>query len=513
MNANDVKEGIKKYLGFASDFFLKLDQKKKILFICGTAICLVLIILLIRFVTQPNLAPLYTNIELQDAAAITEYLKGNNTYFELKDEGSTILVPEDQKYQIRLDLADSGLPKGNVVGFESFDEMRFGETASTQKVRYTAALQGELERTISKVAGVDDVRVHIAMPEDSLFVEDEKEATSSVFLDMKPGYSLDDTQVHGITRLVASGVEGLTAENVTVVDSEGNVLSDSIGQANQFSGQLTANQMQLKFDYEKRLNSSLQNMLERVVGTGKAVVCSNVVFDFDQVEISKEEYGDKEIRKNNTVQETSTGSDTAQGEPGTGSNISDYQQVENQNGLFNQKTEKTTDYEIDKETTHRLVTSGKIEQISVSVLLDGEFGIQEQQRIADMVSSAAGVRPENEDWVTVTCLPFDSVQEEEGQGLGGFSGNKLLIILILSLALVVAILLFCLLRRNKTKAKLSEQEAIVQDLLNSKQQEFITPTPVQKEEKEMLDKLRKLAQDNSKETAEVLRAWLADDQR
>ncbi len=513
MNVNDVKAGIKKYLGFASDFFNKLDQKQKILFISGAAICLVLIILLVRFVTQPNLVPLYSDIELQDAAEITEYLKENNISYELKDEGSTILIPEDQRYQVRLDLADSGLPKGNVVGFESFDGMRFGETESTQKVRYTVALQGELERTISKIAGVDDVRVHIAIPEESLFVEDEKEATSSVFLDLKPGCNLEDTQVHGITRLVASGVEGLTAENVTVVDSDGNVLSDSIGGKNQISGQLSANQMQLKFDYEKRLDSSLQSMLERVVGTGKAVVRSNVVFDFDQVEIRIEDYGDNEIRKNHTVEETSTAGDTAQGQPGTGANIPDYQQVENEDGMYDQRTEKTTDYEIDIETTHRLVAPGKIEQISVSVLLGAELGVQEQQRIADMVSSAAGVRPESQDKVTVTCLPFGSAEEEEVQGMGSSWSYKLSFILIIFLILAAAILLFWLLRRNKTEAKLSEQEMIVQDLLNLKQQEVMTPSPEQREEKEMLDKLRELAQDNSKETAEVLRAWLSNDQR
>jgi flagellar M-ring protein FliF len=390
--------------------------------------------------------------------------------------------------------------------------MRFGETESTQKVRYTAALQGELERTISKIEGVDDVRVHIVMPEESLFVEDKKEATSSVFLNLKPGYSLKDTQVHGITRLVASGVEGLTAENVTVVDSEGNVLSDSIGEKNQIGGKFTADQLQLKLDYEKRLNNSLQSMLERVVGSEKAVVRSNVVFDFDQVEISQEDYGDREIRKSHTIEETSTDGAAAQGQPGTGANIPDYQQVENQEGTYNQKTEKIIDYEIDKETTHRLAAPGKIERISVSVLLGDEFTLQQQQMIADMVASAAGVRPESEDRVTVTCLPFGSVEEEAGQGIGGFWNRSLWFIIII-IILVAAFLLFWLLRRNKTETMYSEQEAMVQDLLNLKQQEIMTPSPEQKEEKEMLGKLRKLAKNNSKDTAEVLKSWLSNDQR
>jgi flagellar M-ring protein FliF len=307
-------------------------------------------------------------------------------------------------------------------------------------------------------------------------------------------------------------VEGLTAENVTVVDSEGNVLSDSIGEKNQIGGKFTADQLQLKLDYEKRLNNSLQSMLERVVGSEKAVVRSNVVFDFDQVEISQEDYGDREIRKSHTIEETSTDGAAAQGQPGTGANIPDYQQVENQEGTYNQKTEKIIDYEIDKETTHRLAAPGKIERISVSVLLGDEFTLQQQQMIADMVASAVGVRPESEDRVTVTCLPFGSVEEEAGQGIGGFWNRSLWFIIII-IILVAAFLLFWLLRRNKTETMYSEQEAMVQDLLNLKQQEIMTPSPEQKEEKEMLGKLRKLARNNSKDTAEVLKSWLSNDQR
>jgi flagellar hook-basal body protein len=148
----------------------------------------------------------------------------------------------------------------------------------------------------------------------------------------------------------------------------------------------------------------------------------------------------------------------------------------------------------------------------VSVLLGDEFTLQQQQMIADMVASAAGVRPESEDRVTVTCLPFGSVEEEAGQGIGGFWNRSLWFIIII-IILVAAFLLFWLLRRNKTETMYSEQEAMVQDLLNLKQQEIMTPSPEQKEEKEMLGKLRKLARNNSKDTAEVLKSWLSNDQR
>lgn len=124
MNINDAKAGLKKRLGFAPDFFNKLDKKKKILFVSGAVICLVITIMLIRFVTKSSIVPLYTDIDLRDAAAITEYLEDKNISYELKDEGGTILVPEDQKYQIRLDLANNGLPQGNVIGFESFDDVQ-----------------------------------------------------------------------------------------------------------------------------------------------------------------------------------------------------------------------------------------------------------------------------------------------------------------------------------------------------------------------------------------------------
>ena len=513
MSVNNAKAGIRKYLGFALDFFGGLDKKKKILFISGAIICLVMIIVLIVFTAQPRFVPLYTDIDTQDAAAITQYLKDKKIPFELSDEGSTILVPEPQKYQTRLDLANENLPKGNVVGFESFDKLRFGETESTQKVRLTAALQGELERTISKIAGVDDVRVHIVRPEQSLFVEDKNEATSSVFLELKPGYDLQPAQVRGITRLVASGVEGLKPENVTVIDSEGNVLSDNIDDANQTNGKLTTNQMEFKLDYEKQLDRSLQTMLERVVGSGKAVVRSSVVFDFDQVEIHQEDYGDKQVKSSHTTDESSTGASTGQGQPGTGSNIPNtYQQVDGQDGTQQQKTEKITDYEIDKETTHRVVAPGQVKQLAVSVLLGEEIGLQKQQMIADMVASAAGIRPESEDRVTVTCLPFNSGEGQTEKGMGSvWNRNQLIIIVGILLALVVALLLFWLLRKNKRETKQGEQEVLVQDLLASKQQEVMMPAPEDQEKIQMLEQLRKLAKDNSKETVEVLRSWLSND--
>ena len=159
------------------------------------------------------------------------------------------------------------MPEGNIVGFESFNQTHFGETETDEKVRYIAALQGELERTISKIDGVEDVRVHIVQPEPALFAQDQNEATASVLLKLAPGYSLQDSQVLGITRLVSGGVEGLKPENVTVIDTSGNILSDNSQDTSQ--GQLSTDQMKIKQDYENQLEDSIQSMLDTCCGAGK----------------------------------------------------------------------------------------------------------------------------------------------------------------------------------------------------------------------------------------------------
>ncbi|KUK36198.1 MAG: Flagellar M-ring protein, partial [Thermacetogenium phaeum] len=280
-----VKEAVLRQKDKIIQFWNRLSGKQRIFFCTGVAVIAVVALLLTIFAGRPKFVPLYTNLDPQDAASITEYLKEKKILYKLENGGATILVPEAQKDELRLSLANEGIPKGGSVGFESFNQTRFGETESERRVRYLVALQGELERTISKLDPVEDVRVHIVIPEPSLFLENEAEATAAVLVKLKPGSSLKEEQVYGIMHLVASGVEGLKSENVTVVDTKGNILSGGSPSEAVQSARMTTDQMEIEREYEKNLERSLKGMLEQIVGQGKAVVRANATLDFDRVEI------------------------------------------------------------------------------------------------------------------------------------------------------------------------------------------------------------------------------------
>ncbi len=152
-------------------------------------------------------------------------LKDAKTPYQIAEDGKGILVPSDKVYEMRLSLASEGLPQGGGVGFEIFDRKNFGMTEFVQKLNYQRALQGELSRTISQLNGVEQARVHLVMPEKSLFKENEKPATASIVLKMKSNRPLSDNEVQGVVHLVASSIEGMDPEHVTVLDSRGKILS------------------------------------------------------------------------------------------------------------------------------------------------------------------------------------------------------------------------------------------------------------------------------------------------
>ncbi|MDD4146282.1 MAG: flagellar basal-body MS-ring/collar protein FliF, partial [Clostridia bacterium] len=242
-------------------------QKITVLFII---ILFLAVIIGIIFAQQPKMEMLYSGLSSEDASALTAKLKEQKVPYQLADEGKTILVRAEDKYQLRLDMAGQVNLKG-VIGFESFNETRFGETDTDKRVKYLVALQGELTRTIEYLDAVETAKIHIVLPQPALFVRDEKETTASVLLRLKAYAGLRPEQVKSIMSFVSHSVEGLKPENVTVMDVNGNLLSEGLG--NGSSGDtvyISANQLALKQQYEKEFAKSLQTMLEKMRGAGKA---------------------------------------------------------------------------------------------------------------------------------------------------------------------------------------------------------------------------------------------------
>lgn len=515
-----VNETVLKQKEKIVNFWNGLSRNQRIFFCGGVAIIAAIALLLIIFAGRPNFVPLYTNIESQDAAAITEYLKEKKILFKLENGGTTILVPEAQKDELRLSLANEGLPRGGSVGFESFNQTRFGETESERKVRYLVALQGELERTIRKLDSIEDVRVHIVIPEPSLFLEKETEATAAVLVKLKPGSRINEDQVYGIMHLVASGVEGLKSDNVTVVDTKGNILSGGMDTGSNAvqSARLTTGQMEIERNYERDLEKSLQAMLEQIVGPGKAVVRANAALDFDRVEIHKETYGDRTVRSQQVEEESTNTGGGQNGPAGTATNIPQYGETGGGAGASQtQISRRTTNYEIDKEDELRVVAPGAVKQLSLSIVLDGELDTQRQQEIADLVSAAAGLQPERGDKLTVASMPFDrtwsqnmekemAAREKRRQWV--YYGVAALILLGI---LIISILL--------TK-KLRDQRSVVDQLagphLTVEEALAAQDTELSEEEKErarIIEQLQRQVRQHPDQVAQVLKAWLAEEQR
>jgi len=373
---------------------------------------------------------LFSNLDTTDAASITQKLSEDKTPYQLKDGGTAVLVPSDQVYQLRLDFASEGLPKGDNVGFEVFDNMSFGTTEFVQKLKYQQALQGELARTIMQFDSIDKARVHIVQAGDSLFAEPEKQATASVVIRLKQGKALDQKQLQGIINLVACAVEGLKPSNVTVVDMAGGMLSKA-GEEDTISA-MTATQ----YDYKKKIESGyekqIQTMLEQVVGANKVVARVSADIDLRQISTSEESYDpdSQVVRSEQRQSESSTESiKTAQGSPDLQYEVYQTEGETESTGEKYSKSNEVINYEISKTNTQILDTSGDIKRLSAAVIIDGTYIEQtgedgnpvqtymardskEMKTFEDIVKKAIGFDDSRGDQVTVSNISFNMPKED-----------------------------------------------------------------------------------------------------
>lgn len=390
-----------------------LWQRGSLLAIAAAALAGILF--LAYYAQKPSMEALYTNLDPSDASAIAAKLKEQKVNYQLADEGRSILVPAGEKYQLRLDMAGQVNLRG-VVGFESFNQTRFGETDTDKRVRFLIALQGELTRTIEEMAEVETAKVHLALPTPSLFLKDEKEATASVLLRLKPYAQIKPEQVKSIMDFVSHSVEGLKPANVTVMDVNGNLLSEGLSNTGTAIGaRISANQLAIKQQAESELARSVQSMLERMRGAGKAVVRANIAMDFDQVEKRSEQVGEPVLISEQSKEESSSGKSAVSGGNPVDANTGgpSYGSAGSANGTQYQLTERTRNYEVSKTTETKVSAPGKITKVSLSVLIDGELTPQEQGKLSDAVSKAAGIDAARGDQVSLVGIAFDDTQAKK----------------------------------------------------------------------------------------------------
>ena len=241
-------------------------SKRQRYIMLGSALAILIVIvgLAAWYGNKPDMVPLFTNMETKDAGEVAAKLKESKIQYEVQEskQGTTILVPSKNVHDARLDLASQGLPRGN-KGFEIFDDSKLGVTEFQNKVNYLQALQGELTRTIEQIDAVEKARVHIVLPEDSLYKKNEKPATASIMLRLKPEAELSKKEIKGIVNLAANSVQGLKPENITVVDDTGKILNDPDDQYERFANQLKEKELgndeanEMDMDYVEALEYGL----------------------------------------------------------------------------------------------------------------------------------------------------------------------------------------------------------------------------------------------------------------
>ncbi len=391
---------------------------------------------------QPDMQVLFSNVSTEDASAIVDKLKELKVPYETSGGGGTILVPSAQVYDLRLQLAGLGLPHGGGVGFEIFDRSTLGMSEFVQKLNYRRALQGELARTVAQMGGVEKARVHLAIPERRLFSTEQDRARASVVVSLYSGQMLSKAQVQGIVHLVASSVEGLQAKDVTVVDGQGRILSSS---APDDPAGLTNTQLEYQQALEKDIENRIQSMLERIVGTNKAVVRVSSVVDFRKVETTEERYdpNGQVVRSEQRGQEKSSGvNGTTGGVPGVESNVPPGGEQESAQTSSNssQTKNETVNYEISRTVSRIVEPTGTIKKLSVAVLVDGTYeapkpaegekspaadaprkytprSAEEMTRIEEIVKKAMGYSAERQDQVEVVNMQFGFGEDAQQAGV------------------------------------------------------------------------------------------------
>jgi flagellar M-ring protein FliF len=405
-----------------NDFLVKLrDQVKQILngFTTGqkavTAVAIVGVLLgsylFTSWASKPDFAPLFTGLESADAAAVTEALQSEGTPYKLANGGATIMVPANEVSAARLSLSGQGLPQTSTVGWGILDKQGITASEFQQRVGFQRALEGELDSTISAMDVVQDATVHLVVPKEDLFTDDQQKATASVLLKLRANKTLTASQVQAVVHLVASSVEGLSPDSVAISDTAGNVLSaPGDDGADLAAGDFRAQQTAAK---ELAITKKVKDFLSSVVGPTGADVRVAAELNFDSEEETSEEFGKADgtaapVVSTVTNNETYTNTDTApEGVLGGGETAADAQDSE-----YTKEAEQQLNA-VDKKVTRRESAPGAVERLSVAVLLDQEKsdGVN-LAALEDGIAAAAGINAQRGDTIEVSRVAFDDTIAE-----------------------------------------------------------------------------------------------------
>ncbi len=393
-------------------FWTRQTTSQKITLIVLVLAVVILVPLFINWATQPTYAVAFSGMSEDDAGQVIEKLAAVNIPYKLNGTG-TILVPQAQVYEVRLQMAREGLPQSGTVGFEVFSGSTLGMTEFTQKVNYQRALEGELERTIGSLAPVQAVQVHIVTPEESLLTSKQAPTTASIMLQLNPGKTIEQSHVQAITHLVASSIEGLKPENVTVVDSSGRLLASGTGtNGDSAAAAQTDSRRAAEAAAAIALQQKAELILAQVLGPNRAVVQVDVSLDWTQKETKSLVYEPEPAAlrsSQKTTENYSTSGSSPAGVPGAASNLPT--PVASTTGGSGSSTyardDEILNYEISNSEIYEVVTPGSVKKISLSVLVDNVTDETQLETLRNAVAAAVGIDETRGDQLVVENTVFD----------------------------------------------------------------------------------------------------------
>ena len=500
-------------------------------------------------VTTPQMTTLFTDLSVEDSAGIVKDLERQAIPFELRNDGAVIMVPKDKVTRLRMKLAEGGLPKGGGVGYEIFDKSdALGTTSFVQNINHLRALEGELARTIRAIDRIQAARVHLVLPERPLFSRETPEPSASIVVRVRG--SLEPQQIRAVRHVVASAVSGLKPQRVSIVDEAGQLLADgATGDADNTIAD------ERRAGFEKRMRSQVEAIVSSVVGAGRARVQLSADFDYNRITQTSDRFDPEgRVLRSSQTREESSATAESNAQVTVNNELPGNQNRDNAAPARDQskKTEETNNYEISRTTKTEVTEAGRVNRISVAVLVDGSYAKNDKgemvyqerskeqlDRIAALVRSAIGFDQKRGDQVEVVNLKFAEaplvVPVGEPTGLLGmlqFTKDDVMYVIELGVMMLLGLVALFMVIRPLVKRILASEEissligdasvpaltdasaqpaGASQSLIPNATAQMIDVAQVQGQvHAQSVHRVGELAERNPNETASIVRQWLTE---
>jgi flagellar M-ring protein FliF len=496
-------------------------------------------------VTTPPMTTLFTDLTYEDSSAIIKDLERQGIPYDMKNDGSVIMVPKDKVTRLRMKLAEGGLPKGGGIGYEIFDKSdALGSTSFVQNINHLRALEGELARTIKAIDRIQAARVHLVLPERPLFSRETPEPSASIVLRVRG--ALEPQQVRAIRHIVASAVNGMKAQRVSIVDESGQLLAN--GASGDTTGDGSGDERRASF--EKRMRDQVEAIVSSVVGSGRARVQLSADFDYNKITQTSDKF-DPEGRVLRSSQSREESAATANANDGQVTVANELPGAQGQGGASSpkdqsKKSEEINNYEISRVTKTEVTEAGRVNRISVAVLVDGSYSKNDKgeivyaarpkedlDRIATLVRSAIGFDQKRGDQVEIVNLRFAEspsvIPTDTPKGFLGmfqFTKDDIMYFVELGVMLILGLIVVFMVVRPLLKRVLASDPAAAIPAPLPALPETPVPTPQQisNATSQMIDvaqvqgqvhaqsvhRVGELADRNPNETATIIRQWLSE---